>query len=265
MKECSFIGKTLDFSKSLDIDLVKKFVVFDEIPSTNIEAKELAENGEGEGTVVLARIQKKGRGRFNRLWESPDGGVYLSIILRPDCPSDKATLLSLLAAIAVSTSIASYGVSAKVKWPNDIRVNGKKIAGILLESEAFGNSLKYVILGIGINLNIDKNLLSAKVKSISTSLSEEIGTSINYHSFIKNLLFNLDEYYKLFLSKKYDRIIKEWKNQSDTLGRIVRITTSSEQIIGKVYDIDRSGFLIVILNSGKHKTITSGDCTYIEK
>ena len=264
MKDTAFVERTLNFSKNLDIDFVKKIIVFDEIPSTNSEAKKLARKGEEEGTVIITQIQKKGRGRFDRLWESPEGGLYLSIILRPDCSPNKATLLPLIASLAVSKTINSYDFSAKIKWPNDVRVNEKKIAGILLESEAHENRLEYVVLGIGINLNTDTNLLSEEIRSISTSLSEEIGTSVDYHSFVKKLLFNFDKYYKVFLDKKYDYIIKEWKNQSDTVGRRVRITTSSEQIIGKACDIDQSGFLIVIRDSGERKKVASGDCTYIE-
>lgn len=264
MKDTTFIEKTLDFSKNLDIDLVKKVIVFDEIPSTNSKAKELARKGEEEGTIVIARIQKKGRGRFDRLWESPEGGLYLSIILRPDCPPNKATILTLVTSLVVSKTINSYDLSSNIKWPNDVRVNGKKIAGILLESEAHKNKVEYIILGVGINLNIDTNFLSKKIRLISTSLSREIGTSVDYHSFFKKLLFNFDKYYKLFLDKKYDLILKEWKNQSDTLGRRVRINTSSEQIIGKAYDIDQSGFLIVIGDSGERKKVASGDSFYIE-
>ena len=264
MKDNTFIEKTLDFSKNLDIDFVKKIIVFDEIPSTNSKAKELVRKGEGEGTIVIARIQKKGRGRFDRLWESPEGGLYLSIILRPDCPPNKATVLTLVASLVVSKTINSYNLSSNIKWPNDVRVNGKKIAGILLESEAHENKVEYIILGVGINLNIDTDFLSKKIRLISTSLSREIGNSVDYHSFFKKLLFNFDKYYKLFLDKKYDFILKEWKNQSDTLGRRVRINTASEQIIGKAYDIDQSGFLIVIGDSGERKKVASGDSFYIE-
>ena len=126
MKDTTFIEKTLNFSKNLNIDFVKKIIVFDEIPSTNSEAKKLARKGEEEGTVIITQIQKKGRGRFDRLWESPEGGLYLSIILRPDCSPNKATLLPLIAALAVSKTINSYDFSAKIKWPNDVRVNEKK-------------------------------------------------------------------------------------------------------------------------------------------
>lgn len=264
MKDTMFIEKTLDFSKNLNINFVKKIIVFNEIPSTNSKAKELAQKGEEEGTIVISRIQKKGRGRFDRLWESPEGGLYLSIILRPDCPPNKATLLTLVTSLVVSKTINRYDLSSNIKWPNDVRVNGKKIAGILLESEAHENKVEYIILGVGINLNTDTNLLSKKIKFISTSLSEEIGNSVDYYNFLKNLLFNFNKYYKIFLDKKYESILKEWKKQSDTLGRRVRITTSSEQIIGRACDIDQSGFLIVIKDSGKYKKATSGDSIYIK-
>lgn len=264
MKDTKFIEKTIDFSKNLDVDFVKKIIVFNEIQSTNSKAKELARKDEEEGTIVIARIQKKGRGRYDRLWESPEGGLYLSIILRPDCPPNKATLLTLVTSLVVSKTINSYNLSSDIKWPNDVRVKGKKIAGILIESEGHGNKVEYIILGVGINLNTDTNLLSKKIRLISTSLSEEIGNSVDYYNFLKNLLFNFDKYYKLFLDKKFDSILKEWKNQSDTLGRRVRIITSSEQIIGKAYDIDQSGFLIVIKDSGECKKVASGDSIYIE-
>ncbi|UCF12476.1 MAG: biotin--[acetyl-CoA-carboxylase] ligase [Thermoplasmatales archaeon] len=264
MKDTTFKEKTINFSKNLDVDFVKKIIVFNEISSTNSKAKELARKGEEEGTIVIAQIQKKGRGRFDRLWESPGGGIYLSIILRPDCPPNKATLLTLVISLVVSKTINSYNLSSNIKWPNDVRVNGKKIAGILLELEANEYKVDYIILGVGINLNTNTNLLSKKIRLISTSLSEEIGNSVDYYNFLKILLFNFDKYYKLFLEKKYDSIIKEWKNQSDTLGRRVRITTSSEQIIGNACDIDQSGFLIVINDSGECKKVANGDSIYFE-
>lgn len=264
MKKFTFADKTINLSENIDIDFIKKIIILDEVSSTNKKAKELARKGAEEGTIVIAKMQKNGRGRFDRLWESPEGGLYLSIILRPDCPHNKTTLLPLLVSLAVSQTINSYNIPTKIKWPNDVRVNGKKIAGILLESETTKNKVEYTILGIGINLNIDVNLFSEDIKLISTSISEEIGKSIDYYQFIKYLLINLDKYYRFFLNKKYNYIINEWKNHSDTIGRKVRITTSSKQITGEANDIDQLGFLILNTNFGKQKTITSGDCTYIE-
>ena len=265
MNEHTFKEKILVFSKSINIDLIKKFVVFDEISSTNIKAKELAQDDGAEGTVVIARMQKSGRGRFDRVWESPDGGLYLSIILKPDVPPDKTTLLPLVAALAVSTTIRKYGLSAAIKWPNDVRVNKKKIAGILLESEVIENRLCYVILGIGVNLNIDVNLFSKELKDAVTSLSHELHVTVDYHKFLEDMLSALDIYYTMFINGEFDCIIFEWKKRSDTIDRRVKIVTSSDEILGKAYDVDKSGFLLVITDSGEHRKIMSGDCLYFDE
>jgi len=262
MNNDDFTNKTLCLSKRINIDFIKKFVVFDKLSSTNSKAKELAKDGEAEGAVVIARMQKSGRGRFDRRWESPDGGLYFSIILKPDVSPDKTTLLPLVFALAVSTTISSYGLSSTIKWPNDVRVHKKKIAGILLESNVNENQLCHVILGIGVNLNIDVNLFSSKLKDTATSLLHELHTVVDYHKFLENLLFSFDTYYSMFLNKEFDCIISEWKTLSDTLDRRVKIVTSSDEIIGKAYDVDRSGFLLVITDTGEYKKIMSGDCLY---
>lgn len=264
MKENDFVKKTLDFSKKLNINLIKNFIVFDEVISTNNVAKQLAIDGEEEGTVVISRIQKKGRGRFNRIWESPDGGMYLSIILRPKGPPEKSMLLSLMTAIVISKTMSNYNLSPKIKWPNDIRINGKKIAGVLIESEAYQNKLKYIVIGMGINLNINTQNLSEKIRSNSTSLLKEVGSSIDYYHFVSSLLNNLDKYYKIFRTKNFKYIIHEWKNYSDTIGQKVIINSSSEPIKGKIIDINQSGFLKVILDTGKLKIISSGEFIYLE-
>jgi len=263
MKSSPFIEISTDFFKNLENDFIKKIIVYNQLSSSNTKAKELVKKGAEEGTIVITKIQKKGKGRFDRLWESPEGGVYLSIILKPNCTLDKTTILPLLASLAVSKTINNYNLSSKIKWPNDIRLNRKKVAGILLESELFKNKVDYVILGIGINLNINLNHLSKDIRSISTSLLEEIGKPIDYYYFIKNLLNNFTKYYNIFCNEEYSTIIEEWKHHSDTIGKRVKITTSAEQITGKAIDIDQSGFLILNINHKKQK-ITSGDCTYIK-
>lgn len=263
MKDKTYIEETQDFSKTLDIDIVDKFVAFDEISSTNLKAKELAQKNAKHGTIVISQIQKKGRGRFDRVWESPEGGLYFSIVLKPECKPDKATLLPLIGALSVCKTITSFSdLYVKIKWPNDVLINGKKASGILLESESDRNGLKYVILGIGINLNTDLSHLSEELHSVSTSISYEIGIKLNYYDFLKKLLVNLDKYYTLFDENKYDAIIKEWKENSDTLGRKVTIDTSTEKITGTAYDIDESGFLIIKTDDGNIKKITSGNCIY---
>jgi len=265
MNEESYIEKIKDFAKTLDINLVSEFVVFDEISSTNLKAKELAQKNVAEGTIVISKIQKKGRGRFDRNWESPEGGLYLSVVLKPDCKPDKTTLLPLIGALSICKTITSISdLFVKIKWPNDVLIDGKKTSGILLESESGKNKLKYVILGIGINLNTDMSSLSDDLQSVSTSISNEIGIKLDYFVFLKKLLINLDKYYTLFVENKHELLIKEWKNNSDTIGRKIIIDTSTEKINGTAVDVDESGFLIVKTDDGGIKKITSGDCIYFD-
>ena len=245
--------------------LTKKIILFDELPSTNSKAKELARNGGEEGTVIIAKVQKKGRGRFEREWESPEGGLYLSVILRPEMSPDKATLLPLVASLAVFDAIKSYGLSAKIKWPNDIRVNRKKIAGILLESEAVRNRLEYAVLGVGINLNTDINSFSRELKDDVTSLAQELDIVVDYQQFLEKLLSAIETRYSTFSNGDFNTILGEWKRHSDTIGRKVKIITSTDEIIGKAYDVDQSGFLIIATDSDEHKIITSGDCIYFDE
>ncbi|GAG79603.1 unnamed protein product, partial [marine sediment metagenome] len=133
--------------------------------------------------------------------------------MRPQVKSDKTTLLSLVAALSVcETIIALNRLSAAIKWPNDVRINGKKVAGILLESEADGNKIDFVILGIGINLNTDLNLLSPELRSNSTSVSHELNQSVDYYAFLKHLFLTLDRHYIKFINQCINSILSEWKN-----------------------------------------------------
>jgi len=261
----NFVEKTKNFAENLDIKLVKNFVVFNEISSTNLKAKELAQKNAGEGTIVISKIQKKGRGRFTRTWESPSGGLYFSIILRPECEPDKTTLLPLIGALSVCKTVSSIiDLDVKIKWPNDVLIDGKKVCGILLESESGKDKLKFVILGIGINLNTDMSSLSEELHRFSTSISNEIGINLDYYDFLKKLLVNLVKYYTMFAEGKFEMIVNEWKNNSDTIGRKLIIDMSTEKINATAIDVDSSGFLIVKTEDGEVKKINSGDCTYFD-
>jgi BirA family biotin operon repressor/biotin-[acetyl-CoA-carboxylase] ligase len=265
MKKNDFVKKTVEFSKKYPFSFVKQLLVFDELESTNSTAKEAGRTGVQEGTVVLAKTQKKGRGRFDRIWQSPEGGVYLSMILKPKTPIEKTSLLPFVAALAVAQTINSYGLHATIKWPNDVLVQGKKIAGILLESETEGQTVSYVVVGIGINLNIDLSTLPSEIQAQSTAMIKEIGETIEYYQFLTTFFTQFDHYYQLFSTNQYEQIVKEWKNHSDTLGKQVRILTSTETLQGTAADIDSSGFLILKKKNGETKKITSGDCLYLNE
>jgi BirA family biotin operon repressor/biotin-[acetyl-CoA-carboxylase] ligase len=265
MKETTFVKKTIAFSNKLHIDFVKKLLVFDDLDSTNTTAKEFARAGAEEGTIVIARTQIQGRGRFERIWQSPAGGVYLSLILRPKVSIEKTSLLPFVAALAVTKTIESYGKHATIKWPNDVRVNGKKIAGILLESEGNGHMMNYVVVGIGMNLNIDIKELSSDIRPQSTSLFHELSYPVDYHEFLKTFLKQFESFYGVFREQHYEKIIDEWKDHADTLGKIIRVETSTETVQGTAFDIDQSGFLLLRTEGGEIKKILSGDCLYFDE
>jgi BirA family biotin operon repressor/biotin-[acetyl-CoA-carboxylase] ligase len=262
MKETLFVKKTLEFSKNLHIDLVKKLFVFDEVDSTNRIAKELALANAEEGTVIIARTQHHGRGRFDRIWQSPEGGVYLSIILRPKKSTQKISLLPFVAALAIARTIKLYGLDANIKWPNDTLVNGKKIAGILLESEIKEEALIYVVVGIGMNLNIDIRDLSPDIQPRSTSMFHELGSPVDYHEFLRTFFIQFEKAYLLFVENQFERIIDEWKIHTDTLGKTIRVQTSTGILQGIAFDIDPLGFLLLRTENGEIKKILSGDCLY---
>jgi BirA family biotin operon repressor/biotin-[acetyl-CoA-carboxylase] ligase len=144
-------------------------------------------------------------------------------------------------------------------------INGKKVAGILLEVELDDNKIDFVVMGIGINLNTDLNLLPSELRHNSTSIFNELNQTVDYCAFLKHLFLRLDEDYSKFINQDINSILSEWKKHSNTIGKNVRISTSSEEIIGKASDIDESGFLIITTDSGEQKKIKSGDCFYIKQ
>jgi BirA family biotin operon repressor/biotin-[acetyl-CoA-carboxylase] ligase len=265
MKERVFVKKTQEFLKNLHIDVVKNPLVFDELDSTNSTAKEFAQDGAEQGTIVIARTQNHGRGRFDHIWQSPEGGVYVSFILRPKTSPEKTSLLPFIAALALTKTIESYGLHATIKWPNDVRVNGKKIAGILLESEVFGHMINYVVVGIGMNLNIDISYFSPDIQPRSTSIMHELGNPVDYHEFLRTFFIQFESFYKLFVEQQYDKIINEWKNHTDTLGKTIRVQTSTGMLQGLAFNIDPHGFLLLQTENGEIKKILSGDCLYINE
>ena len=265
------MDNSIDFVKNVhkqlqkaNIGLLQTVLAFDKLPSTNKKAKELAQDGYEEGTIVIAQKQTHGRGRFTRKWESPSGGLYLSFILRPNIRPEQASLLPLMAAVAVRETVAQLGLSPSIKWPNDVHIDTKKIAGILLESEQNNKKLEYVILGIGINVNIDKHQFPPEIRAVSTSLSEELGYSVEYYPFLIRLLADLDKYYRFFVEGNIATITSEWKQHTDTLGKVILITRPDKIIQGTAIDITDSGFLLIKTDKGNQQIITSGDCTYIQ-
>lgn len=239
----------------------KKIYHFDEVESTNNEAKKIAHD-EDEGTVIISETQKSGKGRMGREWVSPRGGIYMSVILKPTAPASHAYHLTLVTGIAVANAIRNLGIGARIKWSNDVLINNNKVCGILTEINAEMEEVDYTIIGIGINANIDTGMFSNELKEGSTSIKSELGKPLERVSFVRNLFYELEQEYIKFKSKPFTEIINEWINLSDTIGKHVSIMTHSKMIEGKAIGITKNGALIVKKPDGQNEEVIAGRCIY---
>lgn len=235
----------------------RRIYSYNHTSSTNDIAYRLGQDKAMEGTCVLAESQDQGRGRLNRKWESPKGvGIYLSIILRPKIPPQQAPQVTLLASLATAVAIRKVtSLEALIKWPNDILINGKKVCGILTEMSAEMDSVKFLVLGIGLNVNTLKDALPKG----ASSLKEELGEKISRLEMAQALLRKLDFYYHLFKEKGFGTIREDWGNLTHILGSRVKVICQNRKIEGLVQDIDLDGGLIVRLDNGFQEKILSGD------
>jgi BirA family transcriptional regulator, biotin operon repressor / biotin---[acetyl-CoA-carboxylase] ligase len=237
---------------------------FKEVDSTNDVAKYLAENGAEEGTVVVAEIQNRGKGRRGKTWISPPGGVWMSIILRPDIPTSRAPQLTLVTGVAVAETLKKeLKLDVGIKWPNDILIGNKKVCGILTEVNASINKVNYVIVGIGIDMNVDVPLLPPDLQKGATSLKNELDTEINGAILVQKFLLNLEKQYRQFTDGKFPDILNEWRFLSKTIGSKVEVRTRGKTIHGDAVGINKDGILILELDDGSLRKIISGECLHM--
>ena len=234
---------------------------FAELESTNSFAREMAREAE-EGTVVIAEAQKKGRGRLGRNWQSPKGGINLSVILKPNIPLDHAARLTLMTGLAAANTIRSLGLDARIKWPNDVLINDKKVCGILTEVDAEMEQIDYVIIGIGINANVNVEEFPPGIRENATSLQKELGIEVNRVEFVQRLLYELEQQYIKFKTQEFSAILSEWINLSDTIGKEVTIMTPSRMVEGKAVGITDTGAISVRTKDGKRVNLIAGRCVY---
>ncbi|WP_406657939.1 biotin--[acetyl-CoA-carboxylase] ligase [Methanolobus sp. ZRKC2] len=243
--------------------LGKEILYYDEVESTNIIAKEIADKYP-EGTIVIAETQDKGRGRMGSEWQSMPGGIWFSVILKPSVPLEYAAKITLLAGLAVTRAMQNLGVDARIKWPNDVLIRGKKVCGILTEVDAEVEKIEHIILGIGINANVKTNEFRDEIKENITSLEAELGKPIDRVSFIKDLFFELEQQYIKFKTQQFSSIVSEWISVSDTIGRKVTVTTPTRIIEGKAVGITDRGALLVQSKNNVREEIIAGRCRHSE-
>ena len=238
---------------------------FPEAVSTNTLAMELAAKGAADGTVIIAETQTGGKGRLGRTWISPKGNLYMSVILRPEIPPHKAPLITLMAAVAVASTIRQqFGVQAGIKWPNDILISGKKTAGLLTEMRAEPDRVRHVVLGIGINVNMDMAELPVPLRKLSTTLSAETGKKIDRAFFLRQFFEELDRWYQIFL-KNGAAVIEAWEMFNTTVGNRVAVSGTGETVEGVAQGIDSDGRLILKLDDGALRQVAAGDVTILKR
>jgi len=245
----------------------KKMHHFHTLDSTNSKAYQLALNGAEEGEVVIAECQEKGRGRLGRQWFSPPFlNLYLSVILRPKIPPHEASLITLMAAVATADTVQKFsGLLPLIKWPNDILLRDRKLAGLLNEIHSEMDRIHFVILGIGVNLNMDEKMFSKEIRAAATSLKIEMGQPISRKAFLQSLLLELEKWYSIFLKEGNMVILKAWRDRAHIKGRRVKVTSFGEAIFGTAVDVDSDGALILETADGKRKRIVAGDIEYNRK
>ncbi|MCM8782780.1 MAG: biotin--[acetyl-CoA-carboxylase] ligase [Candidatus Omnitrophica bacterium] len=235
----------------------KNIYYFDTLDSTMDVATKLGLEGKEEGTLVVAERQTRGRGRLGRKWFSPKyKGIYLSLILRPKIPPQKAGCLTLLAAVSTVEAVKKVtDLDIQIKWPNDLILSYKKVGGILTEINAETDETHFMVIGIGINVNNEKkDLISG-----ATSLKQERKEEVNRILLLQELLWQIEKNYLLFHKEGAHPIIEKWRLLSITLGKRVKVYFQKNYLEGEAVDIDSDGSLILKNNSGLIQKVICGD------
>lgn len=237
--------------------------VFEQTTSTNDVIEKLARDGVREGAVVFAESQTKGRGRLGRAWVSPPRkGLWFSILLRPDLRPQETTQLTVASATALRRAIqAETGLAAEIKWPNDIMIRGRKVAGILTEMSAELDRVRHVILGIGVDVNLGANEFPAELRRTATSLRMEAGKAIPRPELATAILRELDHDYLRVGTGRFAEVADEWEAHCTTMGRAVTIQIGGRRVSGRAESLDDDGALRLRTEHGHLERITGGDVT----
>jgi BirA family biotin operon repressor/biotin-[acetyl-CoA-carboxylase] ligase len=244
----------------------REVLAYQSVQSTNTLAHVLAASGAKEGTLIISEHQKQGRGRHNKKWFSTDSvGLYCSIILKPNIHPSHAPGLSLVTALALADTIKKYGkIDVSIKWPNDVLINGKKVAGILTEMSSEFDRTHFVIVGIGVNTNHQRNQFPQDIKKSAISIRQVLGKSLIRVKFLQNFLYHFEKEYDIFkkdgLTQSINRIIQ----LSSLINREISLKIGRKKLSGKVLNIDNDGCLVVRTKNGV-KTYHAGEVSINHK
>jgi BirA family biotin operon repressor/biotin-[acetyl-CoA-carboxylase] ligase len=242
----------------------KKLRYLEKTPSTNAIGKQLCLEGDVkklDGTVIIAEEQSGAVGRMGRAWISPSGGIWLTIILKPSVPVDHVFMITMAGSIAIARAMRrEFELGALIKWPNDIFIGNKKVAGLLLELAAEADTVHYCLLGIGVNVNVPMSNFTPALQKDITSVSAEVGHEVDRAAFLARILKEFESRYLLLEEGEYETILQEWKKLSCTLENHVQIRTLKNTFEGEAVDIDEFGALIIRKENGRLERVIAGDC-----
>lgn len=234
---------------------------FDAVESTQDTAKELLEEDIEEGLVIWADRQAAGRGRHGRAWASPKGGLYFSVILRPK--GAHAHVLQLLMGIPLIKALRHFGVLAGLKWPNDAVYQDRKIAGILAEG-VYRRETFHVIVGIGVNTNVDADQLPPDVRGIATSLRREVPLYVSNEEFLEYFLDQADQHYSRYLNTPIEILMRDYRGHCLTVGKAVSVETPKGRVVGRGVDITPQGHLAVLDDKGTRHVFADGTVEHLK-
>jgi BirA family biotin operon repressor/biotin-[acetyl-CoA-carboxylase] ligase len=243
----------------------RRIEYYEELGSTNTEALRLALDDTPEGTVVVADAQSGGRGRLDRIWESPPSmNLYLSVVLRPDIPAASASLIPLMIGVAVSDVISLYCPGqVRLKWPNDVLIGGRKICGILTEMRARADRVHFVIAGIGVNINMRKLDFPREIRETATSLRIVTECEVDRLDFAIRLFETLERWYRIFINGNGAVIREKWLQYAEIVGKRVEVVSGQAIQRGTVLGLDAQGALLLEGETGVQEVL-AGD-VYIER
>jgi BirA family transcriptional regulator, biotin operon repressor / biotin---[acetyl-CoA-carboxylase] ligase len=244
-----------------------EFHYFAEIGSTNTYARRLAEQGAREGELVIAELQTEGRGRLGRHWVSPPNvNLYTSFVLRPKLPPARAPQITLMAAVALAETLQSFlPVAPSIKWPNDITVKGKKLAGILTEVNCGTDSVEFVILGIGVNVNYPVDLMPEEIRQRATSVLVECQNKVSREDLLWRLIQDLDRCYGEIEENGFAPLAPRWEAYFGWRGQRVRIELLNQVVFGIAKGIDHDGALLLEDEHGGLQRVIAGDVTPVSQ
>jgi BirA family biotin operon repressor/biotin-[acetyl-CoA-carboxylase] ligase len=238
---------------------------FRQTDSTNLRARELAAQGAPEGTLVVAEQQTQGKGRRQRSWFSPpQQGIYASLILRPAIAPMEAPRMTLLAAVAVADALtAQTPLKVTIKWPNDVLVRGRKIAGLLTEISTGMDAVDYMVVGLGLNVNSLSNEFPEEIRGHATSIRSETGAPFSRRLLLQSYLAHFEDNCNILHARGFGPLLQRWRSLTDMLGRRVRVDGIGGPCVGEVSDFDQDGYLILREQGGRSIRIFSGDVTFV--